>query len=189
MTDLTNVIHNLAGHSAVADTLGRFAAEDLIYLSLAVLGWLYLRQPSLRPFLAAGLAAVLAIGIAAMIGVLDYVPRPFVAENFTPLIAHAPDASFPSDHLAALGALFGVSWFTTRQLSIAIGLLAVAVAFARVYAGVHWIADVVGGFGLGVASGTVTWYASALTRRSIDSVDQRLRRWHLRPKWLITGPG
>jgi len=188
LTDLTNAVHDLAGHSAIADALGRFAAEDLVYLSLPLLAWLYFRQPSLRPFLAAALAAVLAIGIAATIGVVDYVPRPFVAENFTPLIAHAPDASFPSDHLAALGALFGVSWFTTRRFSIAIALLAVAVAFARVYAGVHWITDVVGGFGIGAASGTVTWYASGLTRRSIDSVDQRLRRWHLRPEWLITGP-
>ncbi|MHB8612785.1 MAG: phosphatase PAP2 family protein [Candidatus Dormibacteraceae bacterium] len=187
MTDLTDAIHNLAGHSALADSIGRFAAEDLVYLSLAVLAWLYFREPSLRPFLAAGLAAALAVGLAAVIGFLDYVPRPFVAEHFTPLISHPPDASFPSDHLAALGALCGACWFTARRLSIAIAFVAIAVAFARVYVGVHWVTDVVGGFGLGAVAGVLAWYLSAAARRWIDSFDQRLRRRHLRPEWLIRG--
>ena len=177
MVDVSNAIHGLAGHSAVADELARIVANYLVFFGVFVFVWLYLRQRSLRTFLAAGLAAVAAVGIAGLIGLVDYVPRPFVAEHFVPLIQHPADSSFPSDHLAALGALCGATWFTAARLSAVTAVVAAAVAFARVYVGVHWVADVVAGFALGVITGVAIWYATAAANRLITQLDRLLGRW------------
>jgi len=179
MGDLSNAIHDLAGHSALADELARIAADYLVLFGAFVLAWLYLRQPSLRTFIAACLAAVVAVGIAGLIGQVDYVPRPFVAEHFIPLIKHAADSSFPSDHLAALGALCGATWFAARRLSAATAIVAAAVAFARVYVGVHWVTDVVAGFGFGVLAGVATWYATAAADPFVTRLDHLLKRWRM----------
>lgn len=179
MADLTNAVHGLAGHSAVADEMARIAANYLVFFGVFALAWLYFRQASLRTFIAAGLAAVAAVGIAGLIGLVDYVPRPFVAEHFVPLIQHSADSSFPSDHLAALGALCGASWFCARRLSVAAAVVAAAVAFARVYVGVHWITDVAAGFALGVITGAAIWYLTAGADPLVARLDRLLRRWRM----------
>jgi undecaprenyl-diphosphatase len=179
MVDLSNAIHGLAGHSAVGDELVRIAADYLVFFGVFVLAWLYFRQRSLRTFIAAGLAAVAAVGIAGLIGLVDYVPRPFVAEHFIPLIQHSADSSFPSDHLAALGAVCGAAWFTARRLSASTAVVAAAVAFARVYVGVHWVTDVAAGFGLGVIAGVTIWYATAAADPLVTRLDHVMRRWRM----------
>jgi undecaprenyl-diphosphatase len=179
MVDLSNAIHGLAGHSPLADELARIAADYLVLFGLLALAWLYLRQRSLRAFMAAGLAVVAAVGVAGLIGVVEYVPRPFVAEHFVPLIQHTSDSSFPSDHLAALGAVCGASWFTARRLSAWTAVVAAAVAFARVYVGVHWITDVAAGFGLGVVTGVTMWKITASAGPLVARLDHRLRRWRM----------
>lgn len=179
MVDLSNAIHGLAGHSAVADELARIAADYLVFFGVFVLAWLYLRQRSLRTFIAVGLTAAAAVGVAGLIGLVDYVPRPFVAEHFVPLIQHSADSSFPSDHLAALGAVCGAAWFTARRLSAATAVVAAAVAFARVYVGVHWVTDVAAGFGLGVVAGVTIWYATAAAGPLVTRLDHLLRRWRM----------
>ena len=179
MGDLSNAIHGLAGHSPLADELARIAADYLVLFGALVLAWLYLRQQSLRTFIAASLAALVAVGIAGLIGQVDYVPRPFVAEHFAPLIKHAADSSFPSDHLAALGGICGAAWFTARRLSVATAIVAVAVAFARVYVGVHWVTDVVAGFGIGVMAGAAIWYATAAIDPLVGQLDHLLERWRM----------
>ena len=180
MSDLTLAIHGLAGHSNSADSIGRFAADDLIYFSVLVVAWLVVGHRSIRMPLVVMVSAAIAVGVAAMIGLFYFVPRPFVAEHFTPLVHHAADASFPSDHLAVLGAVCGSTWFAARRLSFATGVVSTAVAIARVYAGLHWVTDVVAGFGLGLAYGVLVWYASRIASPWIRSLDAALDRRGLR---------
>jgi undecaprenyl-diphosphatase len=79
-------------------------------------------------------------------------PRPFetIAEP-GPLLTGTVSASLPSGHAAtsAAGAVI-LSAFAPR-LAPAFGLLALAIAFSRVYVGVHYPADVVLGAALGAA--------------------------------------
>lgn len=179
MADLSNAIHALAGHSAVADEIARLAANYLVFFGVFALAWLYFRQPSLRTFIAASLAVVAAVGIAGLIGLVAYVPRPFAEEHFVPLIHHAADSSFPSDHLATLGGLCGAAWFTARRLSVLTAVVAAAVAFARVYVGVHWVTDVAAGFALGVITGAAIWYLTAGADPLVAQLDRLLRRWRM----------
>lgn len=181
MAEVSNFIHSLAGQSAIADTLARFAADDLVYFAILIVAWLFLRRPSLRPFLAAVTAAVVAVGLAALIGVVYYVPRPFIVGHFAPLIQHAADASFPSDHLAAMGSVVAVAWIAARRLALTTAAASLVVAFARVYVGVHWVTDVVAGFILGLVCGGIAWRLYAFADRWAPPFDPMLRKWRLRP--------
>jgi undecaprenyl-diphosphatase len=159
----------------------RFAAVYLIVAAALVAIPLWLRSDGLRTVVAAALGALLAVALTFAIGMLWDRPRPFVAEHFIPLISHAADASFPSDHLAALGAVTICVWFTSRRLGLVVGVIALVVAFARVYVGVHYVSDVAGGFVLGLACGALMWWATSIAHNLIERADQRLVRCHLRP--------
>lgn len=182
LADLSSAIHGLAGRSSAVDSLMTFLAQDLLYAVVLVFAVLWFRRDGLRAGLAAGLGAVLAVGLSALIGDIHYAARPFVADHFTPLFAHGNDASFPSDHLCALGGVAAGSWMSSRLLGGATALLAALVAFARVYAGIHYVADVVVGFLIGVTCGVVVWHAIRPAMPLVDRVDAELRRRGLRPR-------
>ena len=64
------------------------------------------------------------------------------------------DHSFPSGHAATSFAGATVLAFAFPRLAPALVLLAAAVAFSRVYVGVHYPLDVIGGAALGVLVAT-----------------------------------
>ena len=164
----------------------RFAAVYLIAAAALVAIPLWLRSDGLRTLVAAALGALLAVALTFAIGMLWDRPRPFVAEHFTPLISHAADASFPSDHLAALGAVTICVWLSSRRLGFVVGLIALVVAFARVYVGVHYVSDVAGGFALGLVCGAFMWWATSFAEGVLERADQLLVRCHLRPTSAAT---
>jgi len=65
------------------------------------------------------------------------------------LVAHAADASFPSDHVVAACAIAVVLVSFHRHLGAIALLLAAVLAYDRVYIGVHYPGDVLGGMFLG----------------------------------------
>src|SRR5258708_293598 len=158
IADLSSAIHGLAGRSSALDSVMAFVAQDLLYLVVMVFAVLWFRRDGLRAGLAAGLGAMLAVGISTIIGDIHYSARPFVAAHYTPLFAHTNDASFPSDHLCALGAVATGAWMSLRRLGVATAILAALVAFARVYAGIHYVSDVLVGFLIGVVCALTVWY-------------------------------
>ncbi|MEV6592822.1 phosphatase PAP2 family protein [Streptomyces acidicola] len=98
----------------------------------------------------------LAAGIAVLINVpiREFVkrPRPFLDhEGLEVLVTGKTDYSFVSDH-ATLTMAMGVALFVANRkfglVGIVLGLLG---GFCRIYMGVHYPTDVVGGFALGTA--------------------------------------
>ena len=84
------------------------------------------------------LASVIAIALAKIGGALYYDPRPFAAHHFTPILAHAPDNGFPSDHtLLAFTCVFLLLGQLSISEMILTGMAAVLVAIARVHIGLH----------------------------------------------------
>ncbi|MGP3983400.1 phosphatase PAP2 family protein [Streptomyces sp. KR80] len=105
---------------------------------------------------AALLWAPLAAGIALLVnipirGVVER-PRPFAEhDGLEVLVRGKTDFSFVSDH-ATMAMAVGVGLFIAhRKLGLAGIALAFLEGFCRVYLGVHYPTDVIGGFALGTA--------------------------------------
>jgi undecaprenyl-diphosphatase len=178
---LFHALNGAAGHIRTLDALMRFAAQDSpAVAALALLiAWLAPgpgRRRRQRVAVMAGVAAVAALVLAALIGHVHYRPRPFLvaAAHAHLLIAHGTDSSFPSDHttlafavavgLAPLGAAWGAL----------LGLFAVWVAVARVFVGVHWPSDVLAGALLGALCAAAARAATPRLTAVLDAAIDRL---------------
>jgi len=109
--------------------------------------------------------------------------RPYLAiPHVEVLLTRTHGYSFPSGHATVAGAVL-VGLFLARQylmagLATVIGLL---LCFGRIYTGMHYPFDVLGGLAVGAAVVAVTWpIAVPLLAR----MDRQLRRTPLRP--LVT---
>jgi undecaprenyl-diphosphatase len=88
---------------------------------------------------------------------LSYVLRQWIGRDRPPLVypdprplVHLPHSgAFPSGHAASAFAAATVIAWASRRLAIPAYLLATLVAWSRVYVGVHWPLDVIGGAVLG----------------------------------------
>ena len=113
---------------------------------------------SCLPLVAADLLADL---ISDVIKALTDRPRPPVRyPEPHPLIGLPNDSSFPSGHAATSFACATVLTAYEPRLAPLWIVLASAVAFSRVYVGVHYPLDVIGGAALGVAVGIAVLYAT-----------------------------
>jgi len=168
---------------AFAMTLATLLAEWLIYLLpvLLLAMWSLGNSTTRQTALKALLTALLALGLAQVIGYLWPHPRPFMLELGHTWLAHAPEASFPSDH-ATLCFSIGIAlllsrWFWTGFATVLLGLL---VGGARVYLGVHFPLDVAGALLLALPCAWLTSYG--LSRTGLDGwLECRLYRLWL---WL-----
>ena len=82
--------------------------------------------------------------IAKVVGHLYFDPRPFVVGHFTPLLSHAADNGFPSDHTLFGAAIAAVIFRFSRKTGTFLLFLAIFVGVARVFAGVHHTVDIAG---------------------------------------------
>jgi undecaprenyl-diphosphatase len=116
----------------------------------------------------AGGAPLVALAIAQVANHLVDRARPYAAmPSAHVLIARSADASFPSDHATAAGAvavglLVAGAVLGSRRLGIITAVAAVLLAFARVYVGVHYPSDVLAGLALG---GVIALALAPLARR------------------------
>jgi len=86
----------------------------------------------------------LAYMAAKIAGHFFYNPRPFVVGQFSPLIPHAADNGFPSDHVLLLAAVASLFFIYNRIIGIMLWILAVLVGISRVFAGIHHTVDIIG---------------------------------------------
>lgn len=143
----------------VPNVLIAVAAQWLILVPAAFVAVVVIAR---RRWKSDGIAAIAAsavtIGAVKIAGACFSEPRPFAVEGIVPLVSHAPDNAFPSDHLAACGLAFAYLWPRSKPLALATLAIAVAIAAARVAARLHWPVDVLAGFLLGfAATATVQW--------------------------------
>lgn len=94
-----------------------------------------------------GLALAYTLGRIA--GLFFYHEQPYSVFNYTPLIPHEIDNSFPSDHALIAGVLAGIASLYNRAFGLLMWILALGVAAGRMLAGVHYPVDVVVGLVLG----------------------------------------
>ncbi|MFJ1732565.1 phosphatase PAP2 family protein [Streptomyces sp. NPDC088254] len=146
------------------DRIVEFVGEYglLLAMMLLIVGcwWTVRRRPVGVEEASVSVAALVWAPLAAAVAVLVNVPirgfverpRPFLDhEGLEVLVSGKTDYSFVSDH-ATITMAMGVALFVAnRRFGIAGLVLGLVEGFCRVYMGVHYPTDVIGGFALGTA--------------------------------------
>jgi membrane-associated phospholipid phosphatase len=122
---------------------------------------LALLRRRLAPLVLVVLADAAAEGVVGLLKSAIGGRRPHLAHRLVPL-PHS--ASFPSGHAATSFACATVLSVLVPRAAPAFFVLAAAIAYSRLYVGVHWPLDVVGGAALGVLIALLL--LSAVRRRS-----------------------
>ncbi|MFN2448272.1 MAG: phosphatase PAP2 family protein [Candidatus Baltobacteraceae bacterium] len=139
----------------VAGSITAFVAQWFIVIpALLVVASVALRKRWKLDGLEAASAAALTVALVKLAAAVRAEPRPFIVEHAHPLVAHAPDNAFPSDHLAACGLAFVYLWTRDKRMAAVALLAAALIAAARVLAKLHWPVDVAVGFALGSLGAT-----------------------------------
>ena len=151
-----DAINDLAGHVTVVDDVMKFAAQYAIYgvVALVIASWFIRRGSGESRRVAvytSVLTALLSIGVVLVIHHFYVHQRPFVQRHdVVMLIKHGADSSFPSDHATvAFSLASGIAVYRLRY-GLMLGALALLIGFARVYVGVHYPFDILGGAAIGI---------------------------------------
>jgi undecaprenyl-diphosphatase len=175
--------------------LALFCAEWLILLvPIGLLGlWMHGAGAQREAAVKALAASCCALGINAVIGLLWYHGRPFVAGVGHNFLQHAPDSSFPSDHGTIMFTVALALAFSRVPAAKRFGRsmlpLAFVVAWARDFLGVHWPMDMLGA--LAVALGVSLLFQvrlldglCALLAASLGTLYRRLLAGPIARGWL-----
>lgn len=177
-------VNRFARHTSwLHGTMVWFAKYGIVLLAIALLvgWWLGRRDSSARKVTIAvwgALSAIVALLIAQPISHAVNEKRPFVAiPSALTLVHHANDAGFPSDHATGAGAVAAALLFVSWRLGLVASLIALIIAFSRVYVGVHYPQDVLAGLALGALVACLgVWLVVPILTRITEWIAQtRLR--------------
>jgi membrane protein DedA with SNARE-associated domain len=147
-------VHWLTGFMKAATWLGSNAV--VIPVALIVAALFVVRRRSYRPLAQLAAAVVASILLYDVVKAVVHRTRPPMAMRLVQVSGY----SFPSGHATIAVAVWGVitlvlaSGLRSREkvvLGAAAGAIALLVGVSRLYLGVHWFTDVVGGLALGAA--------------------------------------
>ena len=127
----------------------KFVGQYFVLISLVVVGVYWLRARTSKKISIAYqiiVGGILAELLAIIAGHLYYDPRPFVTHHLVPIIPHAADNGFPSDHALLIAFLGFTMLLYSKRVGIFLLLIALLVSWARVAAHIHNPRDIVGSF-------------------------------------------
>lgn len=137
--------------------LAIFLAKDVISIVPILVAVLWLWSPrkvidSRRQLVLKTTTALLyALCFSLIIGWMFPHPRPFAIGLGYHWLNHAPDTSYPSDHGTTIFTFSLAFMFWHRIWSgLALLVVGVMIAWSRVYLGVHWPIDMLGGLLVGM---------------------------------------
>jgi undecaprenyl-diphosphatase len=139
--------------------LTKIGSHGLVWFALALAVALWRR--SAFPFVLTAVAVLAADGLASLVKVAVGENRPTEPD---PLITIPHSHSFPSGHTATATAAAIVLSVLVPRLTPLVVVLAAAIAYSRVYVGVHFPLDLVGGAAIGAV--TALLLLAAVRRRS-----------------------
>ena len=146
-----------------------------MWIAIALVCALVWRRPLVLAWVLAAdvLGDLTAFGLRELIGR----PRPSMRYASPHTLVRAPtDPSFPSGHTTIAFACAAVLAYFRPRLAPLLFLLAAAIALSRIYVGVHYPLDVVGGAALGLAIGAgvvgVLLRLDVLPRDVVDTADR-----------------
>lgn len=146
------LVFGLSNHSDFVDSLMIFGARFLIYSTflLVFISAFKGRSKEKKALILAFLAIPIVVLLIKFIHIFFIEPRPFVNFHFSPLLDTEPDASFPSRHAGVMSAIaFSYTYLKSRWAPLFLFLM-LWVGISRIYVGVHYPLDILGGFLVGI---------------------------------------
>jgi membrane-associated phospholipid phosphatase len=145
---------NRSVHKVMQDVsrFGDWPTHVALGLILAALAWWRGSRKWTRIFL----SMLIALAIAGVIGhgikIVTGRPRPSVRTEEVGNRFSSKYHAFPSGHVAASTAFFGVLFFANRRIGLACLPIPILIGFSRIYIGAHYLSDVICAALLGILS-------------------------------------
>ncbi len=148
---LFDKINGLAANHLLLNNFMIFIAKYGVFIIPVILVFLLIRK-DYKNFLFVGLSIALALLVGYITKNLFYHQRPFAMGMGYDLVRDDNSSSFPSNHTVAMFALATALLLINKRLVGLISLVvAILVGISRVYIGVHFPLDILGGIVYGVA--------------------------------------
>jgi undecaprenyl-diphosphatase len=149
---ITQLINNLSGQNNIADQVFILITKygvPLMILAVALQWWGKSPRAELRQTtIIAGLTFLLGLLFAQVILLFIHRIRPYDVGVSHVIIDKTIDWSFPSDHaIASLSIAFAFLLNGFRRLALAFLCAATLVCFSRIFVGMHYASDILGGAG------------------------------------------
>lgn len=142
------LIFNLGSQSILLDNLMVFGADPLIFLMLILIFILTIkgRVPEKKAFVVFLISFPILVLIIKVIHLFFFEPRPYITNDILPLINRTKaDASFPSGHTAIAFIMALPYLYYKSKWGPVLIFLATWVGISRIYVGVHYPLDILGG--------------------------------------------
>ncbi len=156
-------INGQAGMQPGLDLIMIIFSQALYLVWILVLGLLWTVPGPYRPerrktAVWSVLAILLSLGLAQMLSFVYYRPRPYLEYDVNVLVPEFESASFPARHPSAASALVAVAGGYSRLLKLIMWPLLVTASYSRVYVGLHYPSDILGGLVVGWLTGAAVWH-------------------------------
>jgi len=147
-----SLVNGLAGRFVALDKTMVFIGQNFQYLFAIALFLLWFKKDTKEKVLAnrkvaiiAILTMLIALGINHLIGFVYFRPRPYTLHAANLLVNLSVDPSFPSDHATFAFALSLPILVVNKYFGKIMIVMSLLLCFSRVYIGIHYPLDVVGG--------------------------------------------
>ncbi len=167
--------HSVLGKWYALDLFGILCAKYLIFIIAGIVigwwlslheirfpkrvkiteSWLVESKKKWQIFWHVILAFITGYGINFLIGLIKFRPRPFTSLGVQNIVNPLSAKSFPSDHTMTVFVASMCVYFYNKKLGLILLGLSLLVGLGRIFVGVHYPLDVVGGIIVGLFTATI----------------------------------